>query len=42
MRRAKYGRLGLQGVFLHKVASDNDFTDETVVQWNVPAVKILF
>ena len=38
---SKYGYLMLPGAFLDKVFPDFDFTDEVVVQYYVPVVKIL-
>ena len=39
MRSIKYGHLTLSGVFSGKAIPDIDFTDEAVVQCNVPVVK---
>ena len=40
---SNYGHLmSTQGAFPDKVTSDNDFTDEVVVQCDVPDVKMLF
>ena len=36
----KYGHLMLPGAFLDKVTPDIGFTDEAVVQYDVPAKKI--
>ena len=39
---SKYGHLMLpSGAFPDKVSSDIDFTDEAVVQCDIPVVKIL-
>ena len=38
---SKYGHLMLPGTFTDKVIPDIDFTDEAVVQCDVPVVKIL-
>ena len=38
---SKYGYLMLPGAFPDKVFPDFDFTDEVVVQYYVPVVKIL-
>ena len=38
---SKYGYMMLSGVFPDKVTPDIDFTDEAVVQRDVPVVKIL-
>ena len=38
----KYGHLMLPGEFLHKITPVTDFTDEAVVQCDIPVVKILF
>ena len=38
---SKYGHLMLPGTFTDKVIPDIDFTDEAVVQFDVPVVKIL-
>ena len=38
---SKYGHLMLPGLFSDKITPDIDFTDEVVVQWDVPVVKIL-
>ena len=38
----KYGHLMLTGAFLDKKIPDIDFTDEAVVQCDVPVVKIIF
>ena len=37
----KYGHLILPGVFPDKITPDIDFTDEGVVQCDIPVVKIL-
>ena len=41
MRRAKYRHMALPGVFLDKVIPDFGFTDDAVVQCDVPVIKIL-
>ena len=38
----KIPNLMLAGIFLGKVTADIDFTDEAIVEFNVPVVKILF
>ena len=38
----KISNLMLAGAFLGKVTTDIDFTDEAIVEFNVPVVKILF
>ena len=38
---SKYGRLMLRGTFSDKVTPDIGFTDEAVVQCDVPVVKVL-
>ena len=38
---SKYGHLMLPGAFPDEVTLDIDFTDEAVVQFDVPVVKIL-
>ena len=38
---SKYGNLMLPRVFSDKVIPDIDFTDEAVVQCDVPVIKIL-
>ena len=37
----KYGHLMLPGAFSDKATIDIDFTDEAVVQCDIPVVKIL-
>ena len=37
---SKYGYLMLPGAFADKVTPDIDFTDEAVVQCDVPVIKI--
>ena len=39
---AKYEYLILRGAFPYKVTPDIDFTDEAIVQCDVPFVKMLF
>ena len=39
---SKYGYLMLPGVFSDKITPVIDFTDEAVVQCDVPVLKILF
>ena len=36
---SKYGPLMLPGVFTGKVTPDTDFTDDAVVQCDVPTIK---
>ena len=38
---SKYGHMMLLGAFPDKATIDIGFTDEAVVQWDVPVVKIL-
>ena len=40
--KVKYEHLMLLGAFLNKMTFAIDFTDEAVVQYDVPVVKILF
>ena len=37
---SKYGQFMLPGAFPEKVTPDIDFTDEAVVQYDVPVVKM--
>ena len=39
---SKYGHLMLPGAFSENFTSDIDFTDEAVVQCDVPVVKIFY
>ena len=38
---SKYGHLMLPGAFPDKITPDIDFTDEAVVQCDIPVIKIL-
>ena len=38
---SKYGHLMLPGTFPEKITPDIDFTDEAIVQCDIPVIKIL-